>query len=762
MYDVALTTTDGCGPSTTPSHAPASALDKAHRALLANTSHHWHKYSKPEVQLEPSVRNWLVMVQNHRHHKRLPAVPRPSMPTPFKPDRLLEPVVFHQLLALTYMANWPSYPEEYVQARCHELASYLASMAKRLGKPPPDVDVTPFFLETLTEAAGIPQSAINSTENDPKYISISTHTNSVLHQSLQTFKAISKSRFNSRYSVDTDLVAWILSLASPTVTTSCEKLRNLTNIPPFVLSDILLRTPMSLNELELQHDIWNQFKKPIITAYVDKPTFLKSIINNMIFYTITQSPSTLPHFIRDTFEFLNSKESGCSISLLGVDYLNELVWDVASTALIKVNVPSSTMKYIIRSQEVLVACMNRGDKAKAKTYQQLTLKSHMGIALAINTMSNVKAAQLMTVAEKRFFTGEKSVPNKDMLAYNITKVYLSKEPEELVENFNSYAVDYSHSTALWLSFIKRLQQMGLLTENRSIKILNELTKIKHKVIVSKDIVSLLIKPIRGLNGLHAFISALRDIDKDILKAHASTILPKYMTMLYRNYGARNITQNYYPWDPQPSKQALGKFKGFDSVEDYARYLYNHCIRNKSPRVIGAMLQGEAMSKPESVYDLYQKELINKGLVPDKTCLTALIRASMKPSKTDSCILWGNFYAPQVAIHEFAIHVKQDSNDSTSSIVPDDTLWQQYIRMLSKYSYSFELSEIIQWWEKLGFRPKHTTLMLLLGALPLDHSNRHIRHVHKVRSDNERMGIEAKDKEWNWPTVEELEKYKASQ
>lgn len=224
-------------------------------------------------------------------------------------------------------------------------------------------------------------------------------------------------------------------------------------------------------------------------------------------------------------------------------------------------------------------------------------------------------------------------------------------------------------------------------------------------------------------------------------------------MLYKNHSSL-FTQSKYPWD-QEFEQTNTGFKGFPSAIDYARHLYYEKLK-KSPRNIGIMLQGEAICNPENVYNLYKQEL--KDVCPDSGCIYALLKASTKKDRSGNLILWGDLYAPQIAVHTFKTNVKMEEKDD-SRIYPDTRLWQQYIRLLSKYSYIEELALLIQWWEKIKFTPNHKTLLMLLQALPPEHSTRYVNHYEKVKQDSTKAGIHSQipsdSLHWPWPTAEQV-------
>ena len=384
-----------------------------------------------------------------------------------------------------------------------------------------------------------------------------------------------------------------------------------------------------------------------------------------------------------------------------------------------------------------------------------------------------------------------------MVAYHFTRIFLSITPEELLHNFNNGASDYFQSATLWLGFIRKLNEFGLLDEKRSKKILLELVNNKERILITKDIILILLQPIKTLDDIDEFISILqkksssKEKDSLLAMAHSSSILPKYLTILYRNVhlGNRPHPEVKYPWDKYKKlhpittikdQESPQNFRNFSSILSYARYLYDTGFKKKTSKIVGIMLNGETNVQPENLYELYKLELFDKNnFNPDESCLAALIKAAMKQvdgNDKASCIMWGDMYAPQVAIHEFKQHVMTKAfdkdlgkADNDPGIYPQDDLWQRYIHLLAKYDYISELSTIIQWWESLNFRPNYLTLLMLLGSLPTEYGSRYIKHVEKVREDSAKstyahLGEDPKSKaqnylDWSWPSLEELERFK---
>jgi len=695
------------------------SLDRIQRLRYNSIDREMTRYGKSTIRLQMTLQDLPVQLQQESRNEAPPIVW--NVPTKNHNLKLIEPILFHTILSFNYLVNSNGLSEEYISRQRANQKQFLSSLSY-LKSPYNNLQVSS-ICQNLFEEFDIP------------YVE-----DEIIESCVSLFLAIAK---KSQYTMD-DFTKWIKSVVSDNVNDACGHLRNLTNIPESVLVDVLLRTPISKQEFQLQLDMWLQFIKPITIAYIEKYSLIKACFNNLIFYSIHQLPSSLVLLITQSLNFFTDSRSGCQNSIITPDYLNEIIWDLAYNSVR--GPPAQSINHIIKAQETLMKYFASDGLEDKKPYQQLTLKSYMAIAMAIDSISHEKAIQIFKIAETRFSKPSK----KDLAAYNVVKTFLSSTPEALMSTFNSAAVNYSHVSMLWLVFIRKLGDFHLVNEARSIKIVNEMMKHKDDLIITKDIIAMLIHPIKGLNSFDRF---LKKLDKDLVDRYSNILIPKYISMLYKNHSS-TLTQSKYPWD-QVFEQTSNGFKGFPSTIDYARHLYYTKVK-KSPRNIGIMLQGEAICNPENVYNLYKEEL--KGLPPDSGCIYALMKASTKNDGSGNCILWGDLYAPQVAVHTFKMNVKMEEKDD-SRINPDTRLWQQYIRLLSKFDYIEELALLIQWWEKIKFTPNHKTLLMLLQALPPEHSARYISHYEKVRQDSKKVGSHnqapSDSHHWPWPTAEQV-------
>ncbi|EGW31863.1 uncharacterized protein SPAPADRAFT_62474 [Spathaspora passalidarum NRRL Y-27907] len=290
--------------------------------------------------------------------------------------------------------------------------------------------------------------------------------------------------------------------------------------------------------------------------------------------------------------------------------------------------------------------------------------------------------------------------------------------------------------------------MGLLDEKRSLIILAKI--VDTGIIIPKDIVTELLHPVHDLLMLEEMYKLLTN-RKTNKKNWTSSLLPKYISLLYRNnHDVMRLPQTVFPWDHGIQNQQ-GKYKGFDSTVEYARYLYWNHVPTKSIYYVGLMLEGEAKANHKNVFSLYKSELLDKNLSPNIQCLGVLLQVATKLGTTQ---VWNGLTPPQVAINQFQTHVKADA--SAFGIMPDDLLWKKYIELLSKYQYISEVSKIMKWWEDLKYNPPKDVLVVLLSALPEEYAKRHIEHISKLKRETKTVA----KPNWEWPTYEEYEDYKS--
>lgn len=571
----------------------------------------------------------------------------------------------------------------------------------------------------------------------------------VLERAVTAFILVSKTAFLLSYTTERDLIPWICSISASSVTLSCAALTNLSNIPSFVSSDILLRTPMTHQEFDLQIDLWHTFGVGIAEDYAIYNRHLKDCIDNLVFYATQYSPSQLLGLLKWNFDVFQSSKKLQKV-FLQPPYLSRLVWKVVFDLFRR---PEAYAKRhalsIVRAQETIVEQLSKTGDMTASTRSKLDLDGQMGVVLAVNMISSEKARKLLVAVEPLVTEGSR----KHLSLYYVTKISVSTTPEQLLHSFHA---SMDRSPAVWLSFVKKLHELGLLNEDRAIKILRELEREKKVLIITKDVVSALLVPITSLQGMEMFMAILQGAEKEPSKlatALSSTVLAKYISVLYREATSdrEHISAAYC--------RTLGVVvpeAGFLSRLDYARYIYS--TLRKTPNLVGIRLHGEGRFQPENIFQMYNSEL--GEMSPSHRCVSALITTAIRSPN----IMWGEMYAAQVAIYEFKQYVAANESEGPydADKLPDDGLWQKYIELLARYEYVAEMASVIEWWEKLSYKPSQATLVLLLKAMPAEYGERYVQHAEKVRNESVgRLGAIAKGGvfEWPWPSVAELQLYR---
>lgn len=682
----------------------ARTVDKQHRLMYRTLKRERIRYKKRSIEIYPRMRHLLVYIHNFQdgnveNIRMKPPSHRASR------DELLEAVVFHIILTLHSIEN--KVPIEDYQR------NLLEGIEARLAKH-----------ESGEESAEVEQLLQEFTKNKLAY-SKSDDSIVQLQQLLRAFSSLAQDRYSFL-----DLLCWLRSVSAASLVDSCQALANLVNIPAFVTSDILLRTPMSPEDLHLQVDIWSQFMGDITAAYHQRFSHIKCIMDNILFYSIIYDSSLLPEVLTHTLSHLTAKNKAYRFPFVNSEYLNRLMWTLAYDFTRSSN-PSQAVAPVVSAQEIIVKCMSSLGQVT------LNLEGNMGMVLAVSFMSPSKAQRFFSIAEQNF-VGQTSLSSRELSCYNFTKTFLCDTPEALLDTFNSCAVSSFHSASLWFAFVTRLRQFDLLTVARSKKILDELVKHSDRLLITKDIVLVLTSPLQTLDSMHDFMRTLSSgpAGSSLLAAHVSLLTPKYLSVLYGSPDAEVV--------PDPVWNRGLKTKAVD----LARHIYSGS--RKTSKIVGIMLVGEAAMQPQNIYKLYSAELTDKNLFPDEYCLQALITAAC--SRSDSIVTWGSLFAPQVAIKEFKCSTVTTAGRSSRYCRPSDKLWQSYIAMLVQFDYVSELSTILQWWVQIEFHPSPETLLVLLRALPVDFATRCIGHFDKLRKES----VEPKGPAlWAWPGVEEI-------
>lgn len=574
-----------------------------------------------------------------------------------------------------------------------------------------------------------------------------------------------------------DFTPWIRSLIAPNITQACRALTNLSEIPAFVASDILLRTPLTPQELHLQLDLWLRHIIPISVAYFHRIAHVRQMINNLIFYIIHHDLTLLANFVHRTLTFLTTTKTGYRFKIMSNDYINMLIYDMASSSLRHGYDGGVNAKTIYSSQMSDISATsseNGGDDTgntnsviKAQKFlanylvkdSALSQRGFLGIVLAVVSEDQTQAEKLFKAAQRQF--------PEHTCEFHYTNIHLCQTPELLFQAFNSATQQYPNSALLWYIFVRKLMKFDLLTEPRSHKLLQEIVHRKQNLIISKDLILLLLGPIDTISGIEKFIAELERAD--LLEMFKNTILKKYMVLLFKHGAEKSV-----------HKPFMDRLYKSSSNIDCARYLYSKNVWNTAS-CVGVMLNGEVEHQPENLFDLYRQELTSLSksnrldgslkntfdvseedqkfdpfcsplsdmpVYPNEACLVALLRGSMKATQ-GAMLIWGKLHALQVAVHEFKKYVCVDAARSNAPcLFPSNRLWRVYLYALVHAGYMLELADVIRWWEAINFVPNQETLLVLLLALPEEVAERHIQHAAAVPSSS--------NMNWPWPTITQVE------
>lgn len=673
--------------------------DKTHRNLYRTLETEAIRYKKGlsqrQIVLRPDIPNFLVWLHKRRDLEPNGAVlGNPVVPSSIKETVVMEIAMFHILTCLFADTNDRGWLDK--------LATHLDALLTRIRTQRKFKNRTSEF--TQLEAGALARSLGFPIEGKKLC---------VFSMAIDCISIVSK-----RGVVASNIRPWILSLLAPSIPQACQELVNLSDIPSFVTSDILLRTPLSRTDLYLQLDLWRTFKAPIGKAYHKKTTHLANIVKNLMFYCVHLDLHKLAGLIQASLDFFTSTRSGFTFKLFDTAFTNNLIYSLAFFYLLSSTHSHEGAMCVIRAQEILV---------KYLTHPNLNQEGFMGVVLAMAYVSEPKAHKLLDISHLHY--PERSVH------FHLAQIHVSTTPEQLLHSFNAGMAHHPNYASMWLVFVKKLEALELLTEPRAHKLLHQLLSRKESLILSKDIVQTLLRPIESINGMEKFILALQH--HHLLPKFRALIDGKYMGLLYRYSGEKSVCKPYLDEQVRVSNNL-----------ECARFLFHQNPR-KTTAFIGMMLNGEVDHQPENIYSLYKEYLQCKS--PDQQCLVALLRACGKRQQ-GQVITWGTFYAPQVAVHEFKQHVAQkvpQTKPSEGGLVPTNKLWKLYIEVLADSSYLAELAEIIRWWEAVQFVPEKPTLLLLLRALPREFAERHIKHASSVPADADFLLL------WPWPTLDEL-------
>ena len=749
-------------------------LDRHHQAVYHRVDRERVRYLAPRSRLSPTLDHMLVWVRKLAEGRidDVAVADDVNVARPKKPESWIEPVLFEAAVAAYCAgaagASASGASDEIAALQQRRLASIRAKWqtAARAAPAPPSAPLAPpnnapEILASLGADPLLPFAAV--LEECVRLLGQMGVAGGADLGSGAAAGRVGSDSGSAAFGVSAAATAaYLRSLTSPSVRAACEALANLTRIPAPLLADILLRTPMTRQEYLLQLQIWTEFQPQLQAAHRAGARRLRACLDNLVFYGVEYDA---PRLARDVLPAAFAHPG----PLGETAYLNRLIW-LLGHALARHGVRRGphVAASIAAAQETAVKQLGGGARAG------LLLQGYLGIILAIRRLSPSRARRLLDIAELRRRDDD---PPATLIAYHVTKITLADTPDQLLYAFNTAAEDHRHSATVWLAFVNKLDELGLLNERRSLQVLSELMAIGGRVLVTKDLVLALLRPVRRLDAMERFVAGLGRL----AAAHASLVVPKQLRLLYASAGSggggggsgeaaagagaapSNRAAAFGDTaDASNRAAAFGDTAGASnraaafgdtagaslagaSALEAARATYHQHPR-KTVSIVGIMLLGEAAIQPQRLYLLYQRELGALALQPNEECLRALIRAA-----TSATMLWGDMYAPQVAAHEFAAHVMR-SSDGTG-VYPSDTLWSAYVGMLAQFDYTRELLEVMAWWEALEFVPSADLLLQLLAALPAGFGERHIRHVEAAGASA--LELRAPTAAWPWPTVDQL-------
>ncbi|CAN3363181.1 hypothetical protein DICA3_E07074 [Diutina catenulata] len=530
------------------------------------------------------------------------------------------------------------------------------------------------------------------------------------------------------------LSRFVTSITGKTVTEACHALAQLTEIPGFVLCDILARTPLSADEFEMQIDIWTRYADVIVAELPQER--VRAAVNNLVYYGTgfwELDSREFLGFITFTIDALTGKfnqlDNGAFQAISPVytaqQAVNGLMWETVVSFY-------SRFLHHRRQSGALVAVFEAMVQKLPSPGTDLTLEGLASIVVAVYSQSPTKAQSIWA-------RHPQYLPDPSRIV-SVVNLFICSSPESLMDCFNQLIGSGKSSSLLWLVFIRKLDELGLLTEQRSLLVVEQLAKHHDDTLITKNIVLATLRPVKSYRG---FVRYCHCLDQhQLVPQFESVLVPRLLSYLYHHRKNPGPPERF-AWDPE---QWDGGYKGFESAVDYARWLYRR-LPVKTMSAVGEYLQGESYVAPERVYELYCSE-IRVGMTPNALCLSALIRSASKhPYEWSARPDQTPLYAPQIAVYEFKRHV--------ASARVSQPIWQRYIALLAQYNYTDELASVIQWWERLKFVPNPRTLLVLLQNLPQEHAFRLIDHYNKVKRDSEKVPPPKRTPNdtlhWPWPS-----------
>lgn len=667
--------------------------DRAHRHLYNSLQTEMKRYRKGKpIKVKPFLPHFFVWLQKADNQEQV-VLGNAHLPRPFIKEAVIEIALFHLLIGLkgNSMGHWDW------EAQNKHLKALRKEIEGSSGFELPDDTLLSHTLETLLEEFSI---------EDIHEAQLST-----IKEAIYVLGAAASIHKDTHLTI----IPWLRCLFASSVSEANGHLQQASYIPPCIYSDVLLRTPISRKELHMQLNLWKPSIAEIGLYYDSRTSHLTTIMANLSYYCVHYDHTCLFDLTKHNLKHFTADNPQRKYSVFKPSQVNKLLWTLTSILMHTFLPSSQTSMSVIRSQELLV---------KHITHANLSQLGFMAVVISLRRVAEEKAQKLLKYAKQQY--------QEPSVEVYVADIYLSATPEQLLHNFNLAMSHYETSATLWLAFVTKTNEFSLLTEHRSLKVLDQLLERSKKLIISKQIILLLLQPIKTVHAMEEFIAKLQRAD--MFLQYLGIVHSRYLQILYQNSEGKSLRKPY-----------LNKFNRSSSNIECARLLYSS-IDRKTVSNIGVMLAGESSHQPENLYDLYQQELGTTA--PDENCLVALLRAASRKYSEDHRLWWNQHHASQIAVYEFRLSVSETYDDS--KIMPSNKTWQLYIGLLRDCDYTSELSEIMRWWEQLHFVPEKETLLKLLQALPVPFAQRHVKHWRSVPESASLL------QEWPWPTEDELQ------
>lgn len=537
-----------------------------------------------------------------------------------------------------------------------------------------------------------------------------------LNLGLECFSLIAM-QIKESYTVD-DLVIWIDSCSSKSATSSVSLLSD--NTPAFVLFDILLRSPRFKELFLVQLDLWTHNINYVMMQSRKDHGILKLMLDNLTYHAVMFEPNSLVVLYQTTLNFVKSPNAGLLTQLNGT-FFDDLIWSLAVYSLRYQQIDPTG---IANAQELLMSHIKNVGSS-------LSLRGYLGIAIVLSRISYDKGVQIFDVAQRKF--ARETSSKKNVLAFYIAKIYLAKSLKEAVDTFKTASNQFDHSSTLWLFFIRKLKYLNVMDEKWAKLLYQQISKSKVKI--TSDIIYELLHFVGEFDTLEDMFNAL---SSEKLVAVDNIFRVKYIQLIQHHKSEMGALPSL-SWEFHDQAQS----SHWNSIDECISHEYT-TSPVKSLQLVVTYLSYISDIDATKFFTLYKKEVIDRDHLPNAACLGLLLRTARR---SENIIVGENLFAPQLAIREFQRNVQ--ASGRSFGIFPRDGLWKQYILLLAEFDYVSELSKIIKWWIDLDFKPKKSTILLLLNALPEEFALRHIKHhqVAKLRKD------------WDWPTTREFKKFK---